>query len=66
MNSFERISRNAQEMDRLTKGQTTKEYYSTPRQKFRKVRKILLFFLLSLLLFLILIWDRITIIWLVH
>lgn len=67
MNSFERISRNAQEMDRLMKGQTSREYYGTkqPRKRHR-FRSFLLLLLLIAFVLVIMFWSKLHIVWLIH
>ena len=67
MNSFERISRNAQEMDRLTKGQTSREYYGMkqPRRR-RGVRNFFLLLALAVFVLLLMFWSKLHIVWLIH
>ena len=67
MNSFERISRNAQEMDRLTKGQTSREYYGMKRPRKRhRVRNFLLLLVLAVFVLLLMFWSKLHIVWLIH
>lgn len=67
MNSFERISRNAQEMDRLTKGQTSREYYGMkcPGKRHR-VRNFFLLLALAAFVLLVMFWSKLHVIWLIH
>lgn len=67
MNGFERISRNAQEMDRLTKGQTSREYYGmkSPRKRHR-LRNFLLLLALAAFVLLLMFWSKLHIVWLIH
>lgn len=67
MNSFERISRNAQEMDRLSKGQTTREYYGVKRPGRRhRVRNFFLLLALAVFVLLLMLWSKLHIVWLIH
>lgn len=67
MNSFERISRNAQEMDRLTKGQTSREYYGMKQPKKRhRVRNFFLLVALAVFALLLMSWSKLHIVWLIH
>lgn len=67
MNSFERISMNAQEMDRLTKGQTSREYYGMKQLKKRhRVRNFLVLLALAVFVLLLMFWSKLHIVWLIH
>ncbi len=67
MNSFERISRNAQEMDRLTKGQTSRDYYGMKSSRKRhRVRNFLLLLALAVFILLLMFWSKLHIVWLIH
>lgn len=67
MNSFERISRNAQEMDRLTKGQTSREYYGMKCPKKRhRVRSFFLLLALVVFVLLLMLCSKLHIVWLIH
>lgn len=66
MNGFERISRNAQEMDRLTRGQTSREYYGTKCPKKRhRVRNFLLLLALAAFVLLFMLGSKLYIVWLI-
>ncbi|RFT84563.1 hypothetical protein DX903_05055 [Adlercreutzia equolifaciens] len=67
MNCFEKISRNAQEMDRLTKGQTSRDYYGMKQPKRRHLaRNIFLLLVLVALFLLFMFWSKLHIVWLIH
>ena len=67
MNSFERISRNAQEMDRLTKGQTSRDYCGMKSSRKRhRIRNFLLLLALALFILLLMFWSKLHIVWLIH
>lgn len=54
-------------MDRLTKGQTSGEYYGTKRPRKRhRLRSFLLLLALALSVLLFMFWSKLHIVWLIH
>ena len=54
-------------MDRLTKGQTSREHYGMkqPRKRHR-VRNFLLLLVLAVFVLLLMFWSKLHIVWLIH
>lgn len=54
-------------MDRLTKGQTSREYYGMKRPgKRHRVRNFLLLLALVAFVLLLMFWSKLHIVWLIH
>lgn len=54
-------------MDRLTKGQTSREYYGMKQPKKRhRVRNFLLLLALAVFVLLLMFWSKLHIVWLIH
>lgn len=54
-------------MDRLTKGQTSREYYGMKRSgKRHRVRNFLMLLALVAFVLLLMFWSKLHIVWLIH
>lgn len=72
MNGFQRIASAAQEMDRISQGATSREFYgmkppmSKPRKFLRRLKWVLLLLLVLAAVLLLMFWSKLHIVWMIH